>query len=92
MNQTQLNEPDPMFDDTTTTCPAILPRRDLEKVIVLERLELYNSMKPCGASALRRHLHSLGVQHLPSASTIGRMLTRQCLTNGRTGYYPEDYR
>jgi hypothetical protein len=28
---------------------------------------------------------------LPSITTINRILSRNCLTHRRTGYYPEDY-
>lgn len=87
-----INERDPMYDDAFTVYPSSLTQQKLEKVIVFERLALYNSLKPCSAAALRRHLHYLGLEKLPSVSTIGRILSKQCLTNSRTGYYPEDYR
>ena len=85
------NEKDPMYDDTFTVYPSTLTHQDLESVIVLERLSLYNSGKPCGAVALRSHLQYLGVIQLPSISKIDRILSKHCLTNKRTGYYPEDY-
>ena len=64
----------------------------VEQIIVSERLHLYNRMKPCGAAALRQHLHNLEVTPVPSTSTIGRILAKHCLSHGRTGYYPEDNR
>ena len=86
-----LNEPDPIYDVTFSVYPPTLTKKELESVVVLERLHLYNHMKPCGAAALKKHLQSLGVENLPSVSTIGRILSEQYLTNGRIGYYPEDY-
>jgi hypothetical protein len=65
---------------------------EAEQIIVMERLYLYNHLLPCGAVALKRHLHSLEGVPVPSISTIGRILTKHCLTHGRTGYYPGDYR
>lgn len=88
----RINESDPMYDDQFSVYPSSLTRQELEEAIVLERLDLYNNLKPCGAAYLRLHLQTLGVEQLPSVSTIGRILSNRCLTNGRTGYYPEDYR
>jgi hypothetical protein len=87
-----LNSPDPIYDDTFSVYPSSLTREELEKIVVIERLDLYNHMKPCGAPAIRKHLQSLGVEKLPSTSTISRILSQQFLTHGKTGYYPEDYR
>jgi hypothetical protein len=92
MYSVPLNGPDPIYDDTFSVYPSSLTKKELEKVIVLERLSLYNEMKPCGAVALRKRLHDLGVDKLPSVSTIGKILSEQFLTHGRTGFYPEDYR
>jgi hypothetical protein len=64
---------------------------EIEQIVVMERRHLYNHGLPCGAQAIRRKLDSLGVQPLPSVSTIGRILSRNYLTHRRTGYYPEDY-
>jgi len=81
----------PMYDDTFTVSPPSLTRQELEEVIVFERLHLYNSLKSCGAKALRQHLQHMGLEQLPSVSTINRILVKHCLTSCRTGYYPEDY-
>jgi hypothetical protein len=64
---------------------------EIEQIVVMERLHLYNHGLPCGARAIRRKLDSEGVEPLPSVSTIGRILSRNYLTHNRTGYYPEDY-
>jgi hypothetical protein len=87
-----INDPDPTYDDTFSAYPLLLTKKELEYAVVFERLHLYNNMKPCGAVALRKRLQCLGVEKLPSISTINRILSQQYLTHGRTGYYPEDYR
>lgn len=65
---------------------------ELRQCVVDVRLEQYNRGVACGARALRRHLDELEVRPLPSSTTIARILAQECLTHGRTGYYPEDYR
>lgn len=65
-------------------------RAQIEALVVLERLHLYNRDMPCGAKAIQKRLHQQGIRPLPSISTIQRILSRQCLTHGRTGYYPQD--
>ncbi|MGE5672222.1 MAG: hypothetical protein ACM31E_12300 [Fibrobacterota bacterium] len=84
-------EANSMYDDTFTVYPYSLTPLELEAVVVMERLNLYNNLKPCGAVALRHHLKNMGIEQLPSVRTIGRILSKHCLTNYRTGYYPEDY-
>jgi ATP adenylyltransferase/5',5'''-P-1,P-4-tetraphosphate phosphorylase II len=79
-----------MYVDTVTDPSALTPQ-DLEAAILLERLSLYNRGKSCGAVALRRRLECLGLVQLPSVSTINRILSKNYLTNRRTGYYSEDY-
>ena len=64
---------------------------EIEQIVVMERLHLYNHGLPCGAKAIRRILQRQSVEPLPSVSTIGRILSRNYLTHNRTGYYPEDY-
>ena len=65
-------------------------RAEIEQIVVMERLHLYNRGIPCGAKAIRILLEQEGVRPLPSLSTIKRILSRNCLTYGRTGYYPGD--
>jgi len=55
------------------------------------RLYLYNAGLPCGSEAIRKELQVEGISPAPSVSTIARVLARQHLTKGRTGYYAEDY-
>ena len=70
---------------------GIYTPKDIEQIVVMQRLRLYNHGLPCGAQAIRRKLRIEGVEPLPSVSTIGRILSRNYLTHRRTGYYPEDY-
>ena len=66
--------------------------QEIEEIVVMERLRLYNNGLSCGAQAISQvleHKHK-GIRPLPSISTIKRILSRNCLTHGRTGYYPED--
>ena len=56
--------------------------------MVMVRLELYNRGLPCGPKALhgRLDVHE-HLRPLPSERTIARMLARNGLTYGRTGWY-----
>ena len=64
---------------------------EIEQIVVLERLHLYNRGLPCGAAALRQYLHDQsGVCPLPSVRRISRILTQYGLTYGRTGWYEGD--
>lgn len=65
-------------------------REEIEQIVILERLHLYNKGGSCGAKAIRKLLDEECVRPLPSISTINRILSRNCLTHRRTGYYPED--
>jgi putative transposase len=69
---------------------ACYRRAEIEQIVVLERLHLYNRGVLCGAKAIRNLLDQQGVRPLPSVSTLKRILSRNCLTYGRTGYYPGD--
>ena len=62
----------------------------IEEIVVMVRLSLYNHGPRCGAQAIRAELDRNGVRLLPSIGTIKRILSRNCLTHGRTAYYPED--
>jgi hypothetical protein len=65
-------------------------KEEIEQIVVMERLHLYNRGIPCGAKAIRDLLDQEGVRRLPSMSTIKRILSRNCLTYGRIGYFPGD--
>ncbi len=64
------------------------PPKEVEDIVVMVRLELYNRGLPCGPKALRRRLDEREVlRPLPSERTIARILARKGLTYGRTGCY-----
>ena len=61
---------------------------EVEQIVVMVRLELYNRGLPCGPKALRRRLDEYeAFKLLPSERTIARILARNGLTCGRTGRY-----
>ncbi len=63
-------------------------RAEIEQIVIMERLHLYNHGIPCGAQAIRKRLQQEGIYPLPSLSTINRILSHHGLTHGRTGHYP----
>ena len=77
-----------MIKTVTDSCTRT--RSEIEQIVIMERLHLYNKGLPCGAEAIRKILDEKCVQPLPSISTIKRILSKNCLTYRRTGYYPED--
>jgi transposase InsO family protein len=60
---------------------------EIEEIVQLVRLALYNQGEFCGAQAIRWRLEDLAVHPLPSLRTIGRILARHELTHRRTGRY-----
>lgn len=68
--------------------PRFLPTQ-IEQLVVLERLHLYNRGVPCGARAIRQILEHQEIRPLPSVSSIHRILVRYGLTHRRTGHYPD---
>jgi len=60
---------------------------EIEEIIKMVRLNLYNQDLFCGAQAIRWEMEELGVQPLPSIRTINRILSRNELTHRRTGKY-----
>ena len=69
---------------------TLFSRAEIEKIVVMERLHLYNRGIPCGAKAIRNLLDQESVRPLPSITTIKRILSRNALTYGHTGFYPGD--
>jgi hypothetical protein len=64
---------------------------EIEAIVTMTRLELYNRGRPCGADKIYRRLNEdYGVKPLPSKRTIARILVRNGLTHGRTGWYDAD--
>ena len=60
---------------------------EIEEIVKLIRLELYNQDLFCGAQAIRWRMEELEVMPLPSVRTINRILARHGLTHRRTGRY-----
>ena len=60
---------------------------EIEEIVKLIRLELYNQDLFCGAQAIRWRMEELEVMPLPSVRTINRILARHELTHRRTGRY-----
>jgi hypothetical protein len=62
-------------------------KKEIEKIVKMIRLELYNNGQFCGARAIKEKLEDYyEINPLPSESTIGRILAHHGLTNGRTGW------
>lgn len=70
--------------------PDFRTPEEIEEIVVMFRLELYNLELPCGPKAIRRRLEHEMIRPLPSERTIARMLARNGLTYGRTGWYEGD--
>jgi hypothetical protein len=63
-------------------------KQEIEEAVTFVRLELYNRDLPCGPNPIRKRLQEFyRVESLPSERTIARLLSRNGLTNGRTGIY-----
>ncbi len=63
-------------------------KKEIEEIVKMVRLELYNSGLFCGAKAIKKRLEEYyEINPLPSESTIGRILSHHGLTHGRTGNY-----
>jgi transposase InsO family protein len=60
---------------------------EIEQIVKLVRLNLYNKGDFCGNQAIQWELADMEVQPVPSLSTIGRILRRRELTHRRTGRY-----
>ncbi len=60
---------------------------EIEELVKLTRLSLYNKNLFCGAQAIQWELQDLSVSQTPSLRTINRILARNNLTNRRTGRY-----
>ena len=62
-------------------------KTEIEEIVTIVRLDLYNHSLPCGPKNIRRKMHDYDVVPLPSMRTISRILARQGLTHQRTGWY-----
>ncbi len=66
-------------------------RTEIEEIVIMFRLHLYNNGVLYGPRTIQNLMHREAIFPLPSISTIKRILSRNCLTHRRTGYYPEDH-
>jgi putative transposase len=70
--------------------PRSTPMRtpaEIEEIVKMVRLNLYNQDLFCGAQAILWEMEELGAMPLPSIRTINRILSRNALTHCRTGKY-----
>jgi hypothetical protein len=84
------SEEDPSWFEDRSRKPLSTPHRtpiEIEEIVKMVRLNLYNQDLFCGAQAILWELEDLGVQPLPSLRTINRILARNELTHRRTGRY-----
>ena len=63
-------------------------RPDIEQIVKMVRLTLYNYGLPSGPRAIQKDLIKLYIRPVPSMTTIKRILARHSLTHARTGHYP----
>ena len=76
------------IEQKQTTENPVYTKKEIEEIVKLVRLELYNRGLHCGPRAIKKRLEEYyGINLLPSESTIGRILSRHGLTYGRTGFY-----
>jgi transposase InsO family protein len=83
-------EDDDSWNQSQSRCPHSIHRRtasEIEEIVKMIRLSLYNQGLFCGAQAIRWELEDLGTQPLPSTRTINRIISRNGLTHRRTGKY-----
>ncbi len=83
-------EGDPFWSESHSRRPQSSLTRtqsEIEEIVKIVRLNLYNRGLFCGAQAIRWETEELNVQPLPSIRTIARILSRHGLTHRRTGRY-----
>ena len=81
---------DPSWNNDYSRRPLSNPNRtsvEIERIVEMVRLNLYNKGLFCGSQAIQWELHDMEMRPIPSLSTIGRILKRRELTNRRTGRY-----
>jgi len=63
---------------------------EVEEIVAMVRLSLYNKDLSCGNRAIQYELEKMAILPIPSLSTISRILCRRYLTHCRTGRYEAD--
>jgi transposase InsO family protein len=84
------DESDESWCENQSTRPFKIVGRtpvEIEEIVKMVRLNLYNQDLFCGAQAISWELEDLDVKPLPSLRTINRILKRHELTHRRTGKY-----
>jgi len=76
---------------TASEFDCLVEHEKMIAYIIFFRLNLYHRGSHCGSKAIQDKLRDENLTPVPSISTIARILKNQCLTNGRTGCYEEDY-
>ena len=66
-------------------------KKELEEIITMIRLNLYNHGLYCGPRKIRNVMVEYDLKPLLSERSISRVLVRKGLTHKRTGWYPEDH-
>ena len=61
-------------------------REEIKEIVKMIRLELYNKDLFCGAKAIKNKMEKEDIEPVPSERTIGRILSHNGLTHGRTGF------
>ena len=75
----RFDQDNPTWFHDRSRSPISNPHRtplEIEEIVKMIRLNLYNNDLFCGAQAIRWEMEDLGVFSLPSERTINRILTR----------------
>ena len=86
----RFSENDDAWSRSLPTQPVNVANRtptEIEEIVKMVRLSLYNKNLFCGAQAILWELEDLGIIPLPSLRTINRILSRNDLTHRRMGRY-----
>lgn len=86
----RFSEDDALWYEDRSRRPRVIPNRtpsEIEEIVKMVRLNLYNQDLFCGAQAILWELEDLGVKPLSSVRNINRILARNKLTHRRTGRY-----
>ena len=84
------SEDDASWCEDRSRRPLVAPNHtlaEIEEIVKMVRLSLYNQDLFCGAQAILWEMEDLGAKPLPSIRTINRILARNELTHRRTGKY-----
>jgi putative transposase len=68
------------------SCPLKISS-EMEEIVKIVRLNLYNRGVFCGAQAIKWELEDMYIDSIPSIRTINRIIKRNDLTHRRTGRY-----